>query len=53
MKEKTKIKLKEAKEYCNRENKSTEFMLKYMQDYANVNLDCVLHYLKDYDVNLK
>ena len=38
--------LKEAHEYCDINDKSTEFMLEYMQDYASVNLDTVLEYLK-------
>lgn len=46
MKAKTKELLKEAKEYCDREDKSTEFMLEYMQDVANVDLDCVISYLQ-------
>lgn len=48
MKEVTKLKLKEAQEYCDQHDKSTPFMLEYMQDFANVNLDCVLSYLKKY-----
>lgn len=45
MKEKTKALLREAKLYCDENDKSTEFMLQYMQDIANVDLDCVLNYL--------
>jgi hypothetical protein len=47
MKPFTKIKLQEAYDYCCDEGKSTEFMLQYMQDYAGVNLDCVLNFIKD------
>jgi hypothetical protein len=46
MKETTKAKLKEAQDFCDENDKSTEFMLEYMQDYAGVNLDCVMKYLK-------
>lgn len=46
MKKVTKNKLKEAKIYCDVNDKSTEFMLQYMQDYAGVDLDCVLNFLE-------
>ena len=46
MKESTKILLREAQQYCDDNDKSTEFMLEYMQDVANVDLDCVLNYLE-------
>lgn len=42
MSEQTKTKLLEAKQFCDDNDKSTEFMLQYMQDYAGVDLDCVL-----------
>lgn len=45
MKAKTKQLLLEAEEYCNNNDKSTEFMLQYMQDFANVDLDCVINFL--------
>ena len=45
MKESTKIKLQEAQDYCDEHDKSTEYMLQYMQDYAGVNLDCVIAFL--------
>ena len=48
MKESTKLKLKEAQEYCDREEKSTPFMLQYMKDFAGVNHDCVMAYLTKY-----
>ncbi len=55
MKESTKIMLKQAQEWCDRHDKSTEFMIEFMQINAGVNLDCVLSYLKKYggfvDVN--
>lgn len=46
MKASTKALLKEARQYCDDNDKSTEFMLQYMQDVANVDLDCVLKYLE-------
>ena len=41
----TKSKLFEAWDYCDEHDKSTEFMLQYMQDFANVDLDCVLSFI--------
>jgi hypothetical protein len=46
MKSTTKALLKEAQQYCDDNDKSTEFMLQYMQDFANVDPDCVLNYLQ-------
>ena len=46
MKKKTKALLDEAKKYCDDNDKSTEFMIEYMQDVANVDLVCVLNYLE-------
>lgn len=37
----------EAREYCDEHDKSTEFMLQYMQDVANVNLDQVIQFLTE------
>ena len=55
MKEFTKTILQDAQFYCDVNDKSTEFMLEYMQSVAGVNLDCVLSYLKKHggfvDVN--
>lgn len=45
MKAKTKELLREAQLYCDENDKSTEFMLEYMQDVANVDLDCVMNFL--------
>lgn len=42
-----KDKLKEAQLFCDKNDKSTEFMLQYMQDFANVGLDCVIEYLQN------
>ena len=44
----TKKLLKHAQEFCDEQDKSTEFMLQYMQDVANVDLDTVLEYLITY-----
>ena len=38
--------LQTAYDYCNDKDKSTEFMLQYMQDMANVDLDRVLKFLE-------
>lgn len=45
MKRETKNKLLEAWKYCDENNKSSEFMLEYMQSAAGVNLDCVLNFI--------
>jgi len=47
MKRATKEKLLEAWTYCDANDKSTEFMLEYMQDFAKVDLDCVIKFLRD------
>ena len=36
-----------AWEYADEEDKSTEWMLQYMQDTAEVSLDAVLYFLKE------
>lgn len=46
MKTETKIKLLEAWQYCDENEKSTAFMLEYMQDVANVDLDCVVNFIE-------
>jgi len=46
MKAITKAKLFKAWQYCDDNDKSTEFMLQYMQDYAEVDLDCVINFLQ-------
>ena len=48
MKAETKAKLLEAWQYCDDNDKSTEFMLQYMQDVAGVDLDCVINFIKKY-----
>jgi len=45
MKAKTKNLLKESKQYCDDNDKSIEFMIEYMQDFAGVDYDCVINYL--------
>jgi len=47
MKPYTKLLLQEAYDYCNDEDKSTEFMLEYMQSVAKVDLKCVLKFIKE------
>lgn len=42
----TKLKLAAVHQLCNHENKSTEYMLEFMQDTCKVNLDCVIAYMK-------
>jgi len=46
MKIETKNKLLAAWKYCDDNDKSTEFMLEYMQDMANVDLDCVINFIQ-------
>lgn len=37
--------LKQAKEICDKEDRSTEYMIQFMQDYAGVSFDDVMDYL--------
>jgi hypothetical protein len=46
MKPETKEKLFIAWDWCDDNDKSTEFMLQYMQDYAGVSLDTVMNFLE-------
>lgn len=48
MREETRNRLFEAWQYCDNEDKSTEFMLQYMQDVASVDLDCVINFIEKY-----
>ena len=48
MKDRIKLKLAEAWKYCDENDKSTEFMLQYMQDTAGVSLDTVIQFLEMY-----
>jgi len=47
MKESTVTKLFAAWDYCNEHDKSTEFMLQYMQDVSGCDLDTVLKFIKE------
>jgi hypothetical protein len=47
MKPETRHKLLDAWAYCDEEDKSTEFMLQYMQDHAGVDLDCVINFIQE------
>ena len=46
MKQSTKEKLAIAQQYCDDNDKSTPYMIQYMQDFAGVDFDCVMKYLK-------
>jgi hypothetical protein len=46
MKASTRAKLDEAMKFCDDNDKSTEFMIQYMQDFADVDFDCAIHYLE-------
>lgn len=46
MKAKTKELLRQAHEICDKEGRSTAYMIQFMQDYANVDFDCVINYLE-------
>jgi hypothetical protein len=45
MKPETRAKLQEAKDWCDENDKSTEFMIQYMQDTCRVDYDCVIRFL--------
>lgn len=51
MKQSTKDLLYEAKIYCRDTNRSLEFTIQYLQDFAEVNLDCVLKFLGIEELN--
>lgn len=53
MKTQTKNLLSESFQYCIDNDKSTEFMLQYMQDTANVSLDCVTSFIIKLHVSAK
>lgn len=42
----TKLKLAAVHQYADAMDKSTEWMLQFMQDSCNVDLDCVMNYLQ-------
>ncbi len=52
MKEETKALLIEAQEYCDENDKSTEFMIQYMQDVAEVDFDCVMGFLEKQAISI-
>ena len=45
MKELTRNKLLAAWQYCDDEDKSTEFMIQSMMDNAKVDMDCVVNFM--------
>ena len=45
--EQTRILLDEAYDYCDQNDMSTELMLQYLQDFAQVDFDTVMQYLKE------
>lgn len=45
--EEKRILLEQAQNYCDDNDKSTEFMLQYMQDYADVSFSIIMQYLKE------
>ena len=45
MKPLTKAKLLQAQEWCDENDKSTEFMIQFMMDSAGVSHDCVMSFL--------
>lgn len=47
MKNKTKVLLKNAMAICDEEDRSTEYMIQFMQDYANCSFDTVIDYLNE------
>lgn len=46
MKHITKLKLAAVHQLCDVEDKSTEYMIQYMQDVCKVDHDCVMNYLQ-------
>jgi len=47
MNEGTKLMLQIAQKYCDDNDKSTEFMIQYMQDFASVDFDTVMEFLEE------
>lgn len=45
MKSETKDKLMMAWQWCNENDKSTEFMIEFMKDCARVSHDCVINFI--------
>ena len=46
MKATTKVMLKAAIEQCEEEDRSIEYTLQFMQDYAGVDFDCAFNFFK-------
>lgn len=46
MKELTRNKLLAAWQYCDDEDKSTEFMIQFMMDNTKVDMDCVVNFIE-------
>ena len=46
MKDITRNRLLAAWQYCDDEDKSTEFMLQFMMDNAKVDMDCVINFME-------
>ena len=43
----TRAMLEIAQEHCDNEDKSTEFMIAYMEDFANTDFDTVMAFLEE------
>jgi len=46
MKEITKLRLKEVWDECVKQDKSTEFIISYMQDVCGASFDCVMNFIR-------
>jgi len=46
MKATTRARLQAAMDWCDENDKSTEFMIQYMQDMVNVPFDCAMNFLR-------
>jgi len=46
MKDITRNRLLAAWQYCDDEDKSTEFMIQFMMDNAKVDMDCVVNFIE-------
>ena len=49
IKKETEALLQQAMEFCDKNDKSTGFMIQYMQDYANVSHETVMAFLNKQD----